>query len=113
MSRRGAYTELLRSNPSFRRLWIAQLISLGGDWFNVVALTGLLLHLTGSSFYGGGGPPPPPPPPLPLSPAARGVADPVGPRRAGRGAQPPPPPLAAGRPPRRPPGPAPPRLPAR
>jgi hypothetical protein len=53
MSRRGAYTELLRSNPSFRRLWIAQLISLGGDWFNVVALTGLLLHLTGSSFYGG------------------------------------------------------------
>lgn len=53
MSRRGAYTELLRSNPSFRRLWIAQLISLGGDWFNVVALTGLVLHLTGSSFYGG------------------------------------------------------------
>ena len=53
MSRRGAYTELLRSNPSFRRLWTAQLISLGGDWFNVVALTGLLLHLTGSSFYGG------------------------------------------------------------
>jgi hypothetical protein len=44
---------LLRSNPSFRRLWIAQLISLGGDWFNVVALTGLLLHLTGSGFYGG------------------------------------------------------------
>jgi hypothetical protein len=53
MSRRGRYAELLRSNPSFRRLWIAQLISLGGDWFNVVALTGLLLHLTGSSFYGG------------------------------------------------------------
>lgn len=53
MSRRGTYAELLRSNPSFRRLWIAQLISLGGDWFNVVALTGLLLHLTGSSFYGG------------------------------------------------------------
>jgi len=53
MSRRGAYAELLRSNLSFRRLWIAQLISLGGDWFNVVALTGLLLRLTGSSFYGG------------------------------------------------------------
>jgi predicted MFS family arabinose efflux permease len=47
------YLRLLASNPSFRRLWIAQLISLGGDWFNVVALTGLLLHLTGSSFYGG------------------------------------------------------------
>jgi hypothetical protein len=53
MRRRGVYVELLASNPTFRRLWIAQLISLGGDWFNVVALTGLLLHLTGSSFYGG------------------------------------------------------------
>src|SRR6202022_1480079 len=53
MRRRGMYVELLRSNRSFRRLWTAQLISLGGDWFNVVALTGLLLHLTGSSFYGG------------------------------------------------------------
>jgi predicted MFS family arabinose efflux permease len=53
MRRRGVYFRLLASNPSFRRLWIAQLISLGGDWFNVVALTGLLLHLTGSSFYGG------------------------------------------------------------
>src|SRR3982074_3530285 len=53
MRRRGMYVELLASNPSFRRLWTAQLISLGGDWFNVVALTGLLLHLTGSSFYSG------------------------------------------------------------
>ena len=50
---RGAYLGLLRDNQSFRRLWTAQLISLGGDWFNVVALTGLLLHLTGSSAYGG------------------------------------------------------------
>jgi len=48
-----AYLDLLRSNQTFRRLWFAQLISLGGDWFNVVALTGLLLRLTGSSFYGG------------------------------------------------------------
>lgn len=53
MRRPGTYGELLRSNPSFRRLWIAQLISLGGDWFNVVALTGLLLHLTGSNLAGG------------------------------------------------------------
>jgi hypothetical protein len=53
MRRRGVYVRLLASNPSFRRLWISQLVSLGGDWFNVVALTGLLLHLTGSSFYGG------------------------------------------------------------
>ncbi|MGH2718525.1 MAG: MFS transporter [Actinomycetota bacterium] len=47
------YRQLLGSNRDFRRLWSAQLISLGGDWFNVVALTGLALHLTGSSFYGG------------------------------------------------------------
>ena len=50
---RGPYLALLRENPSFRRLWFAQLISLGGDWFNLVALTGLLLQLTGSSFYAG------------------------------------------------------------
>jgi MFS family permease len=49
----AAYRELLASNRDFRRLWSAQLISLGGDWFNVVALTGLALHLTGSTFYGG------------------------------------------------------------
>lgn len=47
------YLGLLAGNRSFRRLWTAQLISLGGDWFNLVALTGLALHLTGSSFYGG------------------------------------------------------------
>ena len=51
--RGGPYLALLRENPSFRRLWFAQLISLGGDWFNLVALTGLLLQLTGSSFYAG------------------------------------------------------------
>src|SRR2546429_9905954 len=81
MSRRGAYSELLRSNPSFRRLWIAQLISLGGDWFNVVALTGLLLHLTGSSFYGGAVPAAPLFPPFLPSPGAGGGGHPVGPRR--------------------------------
>src|SRR5260370_27771379 len=93
MSRRGAYTELLRSNPSFRRLWIAQLISLGGDWFNVVALTGLLLHLTGSSFYGGRLPPPRLLPPHPPSPPARAVPAPVRPPPPPpRGHTPPPPP---------------------
>ena len=47
------YRDLLAGNRDFRRLWSAQLISLGGDWFNVVALTGLALRLTGSSVYGG------------------------------------------------------------
>jgi len=40
---------LLRSNGDFRKLYVASLISLGGDWFLVVALLGLALHLTGSA----------------------------------------------------------------
>lgn len=48
--RSGAYLDLLKTNTDFRRLWIAQLISLGGDWFNTVALLGLVIDLTGSSL---------------------------------------------------------------
>jgi MFS family permease len=43
------YLTLLRENPSFTRLYAAQLISFGGDWFATVALLGLSLELTGSS----------------------------------------------------------------
>ncbi|MFY9609967.1 MAG: MFS transporter [Blastocatellia bacterium] len=43
------YFELLRRNRNFRRLFVGQLISQTGDWFNSVALFTLLLHLTGSS----------------------------------------------------------------
>jgi MFS family permease len=43
------YLSLLRQNPSFTRLYAAQLISFGGDWFATVALLGLSLELTGSS----------------------------------------------------------------
>jgi MFS family permease len=39
---------LLRRNPDFRRLYAAQLISFGGDWFLLVALYGLVLDATGS-----------------------------------------------------------------
>ena len=48
--RSGAYLDLLRTNSDFRRLWTAQLISLGGDWFNSVALLGLVIDLTGSGL---------------------------------------------------------------
>lgn len=48
-SERVGYFELLRSNRNFRRLFVGQLISQTGDWFNSVALFTLLLHLTGSS----------------------------------------------------------------
>src|SRR5919198_2262848 len=41
---------LLRRNPDFRRLYAAQLISFGGDWFLLVALYGLVLDATGSPF---------------------------------------------------------------
>jgi MFS family permease len=44
------YWQLVRQNGRFRRLWIAQLISLGGDWFNSVAVLGLILQLTSSGL---------------------------------------------------------------
>lgn len=40
---------LLRRNPAFRRLYVAQLISFAGDWFATVALLGLVLELTDSA----------------------------------------------------------------
>jgi predicted MFS family arabinose efflux permease len=46
--RRIGYRELLRVNHDFRRLFIGQLVSQTGDWFNSVALFTLLLRLTGS-----------------------------------------------------------------
>ncbi|HET7677798.1 MAG TPA: MFS transporter [Candidatus Limnocylindrales bacterium] len=42
------YARLLRRNPAFTRLYAAQLISFGGDWFATVALLGLVLQLAGS-----------------------------------------------------------------
>jgi MFS family permease len=41
---------LLRRNPDFTKLYAAQLISYGGDWFLTVALLGLVLELTHSPF---------------------------------------------------------------
>ena len=41
---------LLKRNRDFRHIYLASLISLGGDWFLLVALFGLVLDLTGSSF---------------------------------------------------------------
>ena len=42
------YIQVLRSNADFRNLFIGQLVSQTGDWFNSVALFTLLLSLTGS-----------------------------------------------------------------
>jgi MFS family permease len=41
-----ASLSLLRRNRDFRRLYLASLISLGGDWFLIVSLFGLVLELT-------------------------------------------------------------------
>ena len=41
---------LLRRNSDFRKLYLASAISLGGDWFLLVALLGLVLDLTESAL---------------------------------------------------------------
>jgi MFS family permease len=45
---RSGYFELVRSNGSFRRLWLADIASHLGDWFNVIAIYTLVERLTGS-----------------------------------------------------------------
>lgn len=42
------YTELLRTNRDFRMLWLGQVVSQLGDWFDTIALFTLVLRLTGS-----------------------------------------------------------------
>src|SRR5512145_1061869 len=42
------YIELLRSNRAFRQLWLGQVVSQMGDWFNTIALYTIILNLTGS-----------------------------------------------------------------
>jgi MFS family permease len=49
----GDIRRLLTTNSDFRKLWGAQLVSLGGDWFTTVALLGLVLDLTGSALNAG------------------------------------------------------------
>jgi MFS family permease len=39
--------ELLVRNPDFRRLFLASVVSLAGDWFSFVAVAGLVTELTG------------------------------------------------------------------
>src|SRR2546430_13258673 len=43
------YVELLRSNRGFRFLWLGQVVSQMGDWFDTVAVYTIALRLTGSS----------------------------------------------------------------
>lgn len=42
------YIDLLRRNRAFRLLWLGQVVSQMGDWFNTIALYTIILNLTGS-----------------------------------------------------------------
>ena len=48
------YGELIRGNANFRNLWLGQIISLLGDWFNLIASAALVVELTQSGFAVGG-----------------------------------------------------------
>jgi MFS family permease len=49
----GGTFGLFRRNPDFTKLYAAQLISFGGDWFTSVALLALVLETTGSATLAG------------------------------------------------------------
>jgi MFS family permease len=45
----SAYWRLVRHNPNFRRIWLAQIVSEAGDWFYSLAIYTLLLEITGAA----------------------------------------------------------------
>ena len=47
------YVELLRDNPDYRNLYLAQVVSLLGDWFESFAVQTLIFYLTGSGLAAG------------------------------------------------------------
>jgi MFS family permease len=50
----SGYLQLIRGNRSFRHLWAGQVISLTGDWFNLIASAALIATLTQSGTAIGG-----------------------------------------------------------
>jgi MFS family permease len=50
----AGYSELIRGNADFRNLWYGQIVSLFGDWFNLIASASLVGQLTGSGMAIGG-----------------------------------------------------------
>lgn len=50
----GGYLALIRGNHNFRNLWSGQVVSLFGDWFNLIASASLVASLTGSGLAVGG-----------------------------------------------------------
>lgn len=43
------YLRLLQKNPDYTRLWLAQVVSLLGDWFNTIVLSALVANYSGGS----------------------------------------------------------------
>ena len=48
----AGYIWLLRRNRDMRFVWLGQLVSYIGDWFNSIALLGLMIELTNSNLTG-------------------------------------------------------------
>ncbi|MBI1297879.1 MFS transporter [bacterium] len=48
------YIALLRDNHNYRNLWLGQVVSLLGDWFNLIGSASLIAALTQSGFAVGG-----------------------------------------------------------
>jgi len=44
----GEYVSILRNNRDYRYLWLGFVVSLLGDWFNLIASVSLIANLTGS-----------------------------------------------------------------
>lgn len=51
---RTSYSDLVRGNANFRYLWLGQIVSLLGDWFNLIASATLVGALTQSGVAVGG-----------------------------------------------------------
>ncbi len=48
------YLQLIRGNSDFQLLWLGQIVSLFGDWFNLIASAALIAQLTESGLAVGG-----------------------------------------------------------
>lgn len=46
------YLQLLRRNPNYARLWLAQSVSLLGDWFSTIALSALVTRYSDPKYVG-------------------------------------------------------------
>jgi MFS family permease len=47
------YPKLLRDNPDFTRLWLAQVVSLFGDWFSMIVLSALVAQYSAGTEWTG------------------------------------------------------------